>query len=724
MAATRANNETVKLNLAQFIIQVESFNANIDIPMIRKAYEFSDLAHAGQKRSSGEPFIEHCHEVALILAELHMDSTTVAAGLLHDVVEDTTFTLEDLRNEFDDEVADLVDGVTKIGAVKFHSIEEQQVEYFRKMLLSMAKDIRVILIKLADRMHNMRTLEHLPPEKRKRIAQETRDVYAPLAHRLGINKAKTELEDLALKHLRGDIYQELVKAVKEKKKERESFIAEVVKPIKEALIKDSIIATVYGRAKHLDSIYRKIVVRKVPFDQIYDLLAIRVLVNTERECYHTMGIVHAMWKPISDRFHDYIANPKSNGYRSLHTTVLGPRSRMVEIQIRTHQMHHFAENGIAAHWLYKEGRQQMSKDDRQMVWLRDVLEWQKDMINPSEFMEYLKMDLYADDIFVYTPKGRLIHLPTGSTPLDFAFAIHTEIGLHCAGAKINSRLQPLATRLDSGDKVEIITNKSRSPSHDWLKLVKTSSARSKIKRWLNQAGFEQSVSLGREIIERKLKELRLKVPGDQSLQEYAELLDKKSIEELLASIGNGSMGSRQLINLIQPEERKETAGIVSRVMDRLRGAKGIRVQGLDNMMFRFAGCCQPVPGEEIVGFITRGRGVTIHHATCALAIDLVNTSPERSIAVSWDAAKDQSFIVQLELVMEDRKGMLRDITEAIADANTNVRGAEVSASDAAAVGKFVVEVSSLSHLNRIIDKVRRVKGVIEVKRSRRYDPKG
>ncbi|MCP4684286.1 MAG: bifunctional (p)ppGpp synthetase/guanosine-3',5'-bis(diphosphate) 3'-pyrophosphohydrolase [bacterium] len=719
---TPTNPSAVRLNLAQFVIQVESYNANVDIPLLRRAYEFSDRAHTGQKRSSGEPFIEHCHEVALILAELHMDSTTIAAGLLHDVVEDTEHSLEDIREEFGDEVADLVDGVTKIGAVKFHSIEEQQVEYFRKMLLSMAKDIRVIIIKLSDRMHNMRTLEHLPPEKRKRIARETRDVYAPLAHRLGINKAKVELEDLSLKHLRPEVYMELVKAVKDKKEEREDFVRAVVKPIKEALAKDGILATVYGRAKHLDSIYRKIVNRKVPFDQMADLQAIRAVVNTERECYHTMGIIHAMWKPVAGLFYDYIANPKQNGYRSLHTTVIGPSNRMVEIQIRTHQMHYFAENGIAAHWLYKEGRQEMSKDDRQMVWLRDVLEWQKDMTNPSEFMEYLKMDLYSEDIFVYTPNGKLIHLPTGATPLDFAFQIHTEIGLHCAGSKINGRLQPLSTKLNTGDQVDIITNPNRTPSHDWLKLVKTSGARSKIRRWLKQAGFEQSLTLGREIVVRKLKTMRVSLPRDETLQEYAEQLDKKSVDDLFAAIGNGSLAARQLVNLIQPEKQKDTVGLVGKVIDRIRGSKGIRVQGLDNMMFRFAGCCQPVPGEEIVGFITRGRGVTIHHSECALAIDLANQSPERKIAVSWDAGRDQSFVVQLEMIVEDRKGMLRDITQVIADVNTNVRGAEIHSGDSTAVGKFIIEVSNLSHLNRIIDKIKKVKGVIQVQRSRRYDP--
>jgi GTP pyrophosphokinase len=709
------------VNLAEFIIKIESYNSNIDIPLIRRSFEFSDKAHAGQKRQSGEPYIEHCLEVAFFLAELHMDSATIAAGMIHDVVEDTSYTIEDIRAEFGDEVADLVDGVTKLGAIHFNSKEEQQVEYFRKMLLSMAKDVRVILIKLADRVHNMRTLHHLPADKQKRIALETREVYCPLAHRFGINKAKVELEDLSLKFLEPDVYEDLAERIQERRDERESYIQSVVKPLKDALARDNIIASVNGRAKHLDSIHRKIMVRRVPFEDIYDLFAIRVLVNNERECYHALGIVHSMWKPVTGRFHDYIANPKPNGYKSLHTTVFGPDNKRVEIQIRTHQMHYVAENGIAAHWLYKEGRQQMSKDDRQMSWLRDILEWQKDTTNPTEFLEYLKIDLYSEDIFVFTPNGRLVHLPRGATPLDFAFQIHTEVGIHCAGAKINGRLQPLSTRLNSGDKVEIITNPNRTPSHDWLKMVASSTARTRIKRWLKQAGFEQSVALGREMLDRKLKELRLPYPSDDALQEYAEHLDRKTADNLLAGIGNGSISLQSVITQIQPEEKKETPGLVSKVIDRIRRSKGIKVQGLDNMMFRFAGCCQPVPGDSIVGFITRGRGVTIHQAECPSAIELNNQSPERRIEVSWDTSRDQSFVVQLEMVVEDRKNMLRDVSQAIADANTNVRGAEMYAQDTTATGRFVIEVTSLTHLNRVIEKVRKVKGVISVKRAHTRD---
>ena len=707
------------MNLAEFIIRLESFNANINIPLVRKAYEFSSQAHAGQKRQSGEPYVEHCLEVAFILAEQHMDSTTIAAGLVHDAVEDTGISIEQLRDEFGDEIAELVDGVTKLGAVHYSSREEQQADYFRKMLLTMARDIRVILIKLADRLHNMRTLEHLPEERRHRIAQETRDVYCPLAHRFGINKVKVELEDLSLKYLEPDVYRDISRRIQQSKEDRQRYVNSVLEPIREMLQRENINATVYGRAKHLDSINRKIMVRNVPFDQIYDLFAIRVIVNTERDCYHVLGIIHSRWKPVSDRFHDYIANPKPNGYRSLHTTVFGPENRMVEIQIRTQQMHYVAENGIAAHWLYKEGRQEMSRSDRQMVWLRDVLEWQKDMTNPSDFLEYLKIDLYSEDIFVFTPRGKLVHLPAGSTPLDFAFQIHTEVGIHCAGAKINGRLQPLSTELRSGDAVEIITNPNRTPSHDWLKLVKTGSARTKIRRWLKQAGFEQAVGLGREILQRKVRENRLPTPTEDELQECAEKLDKKSVEDLMAAVGNGSMSVRNLIRLLTPETEDEdkAIGIVGRVIDRIRGTQGIKVHGMGDMMFRFAGCCQPLPGEDIVGFITRGRGVTVHRADCETAGYLAAQYPERQIEVSWDAGKGQAFVVELQLIVEDRKNMLRDITQAVADSDTNVRAAEMLAEDTTARGKFVVEVSSLSHLNRIIEKVRKVKGVISVVRS-------
>lgn len=709
------------INLAQFIIHVESFNANINIPLIRKAYEFSDRCHAGQKRESGEPYVTHCLEVALILAEQHLDSTTIAAGLIHDVVEDTQITVDQIKKEFGEEIALLVDGITKLGKVKYKSREEEQVEYFRKMLLSMARDIRVILIKLADRLHNMRTLQFVKPGKRKRIAAETRDVYAPLAHRFGIARMKTELEDLSFKFLHPEEHRILVEQIEMTRQEREEYIEQVTRPIKKALVNEGIKVQISGRAKHLDSIYRKMKLRNLPIDRIYDLLAIRILVSSKMECYEVIGVIHDLWKPVPNRFHDYIATPKPNGYQSLHTTVFGPGNRMLEIQIRTNAMHHVAEYGIAAHWLYKEGRHQMDKADQQMSWLREVLDWQKDMTNPSEFLEYLKIDLLQEDVYVYTPRGDLVHLPAGSTALDFAFAIHTEVGMHTTGAKVGGKMVPLDTSLKSGDEVEVLTSPNQSPSHDWLRMVRTSKARSKIKRYLKQQGFEASVALGKEILERELKKGRLNYPGDDDLNDVAQSMGFISIEALLAAVGVGTASAQQIITKIGPGQVvPEKKSLVKRFIDTARGDRGIKIQGMGNMMFRFAGCCQPVPGEQIVGFITRGRGITIHRADCTTALEL-SQHPDRVIDVEWDAGKDQAFIVRLDILLEDRKNMLRDITEAISEADANVRGAEISGKGNPVTGAFVVEVKNLSHLNRVINKVKKVDGVISIERTKGAD---
>jgi len=709
------------INLAQFIIQVESFNANINIPLIRKAYEFSDRSHAGQTRESGEPYVTHCLEVALILAEQHLDSTTIAAGLVHDVVEDTPVTIEQVRKEFGDEIALLVDGVTKLGKVKYKSHEEEQVEYFRKMLLSMARDIRVILIKLADRLHNMRTLQFVKPEKRIRVATETRDVYAPLAHRFGIARMKTELEDLCFRFLYPEEYMELARQIEMSRQEREEYIEQVTQPIKRALVNEGIKVQISGRAKHLDSIYHKMKLRNLPLEQIYDLLAIRILVSTKMECYKVLGVIHDLWKPVPNRVHDYIATPKPNGYQSLHTTVFGPGNRMLEIQIRTHSMHHVAEFGIAAHWLYKEGRQEMDKSDHQMSWLREVLEWQKDMTNPSEFLEYLKIDLLQEDVYVYTPRGDLVHLPAGSTALDFAFAIHTDVGLHTTGTKVNGKITPLGTPLKSGDEVEVTTSSSQTPSHNWLRMVRTSKARSKIKRWLKQQGFEQSLALGKEILERELKKSKIKYPTESELNDVAQGMGFVSGEALLAAVGVGNASAQQIITKITPEQAQPAKkSLVKRFIDTARGGKGIKIQGMGNMVSRFAGCCQPVPGEQIIGFITRGRGITIHRADCPTALELAQT-PERIIEVEWDVDKDQAFIVRLDILLEDRKNMLRDITEAISEADANVRGAEISGKGMPVSGAFVIEIKNLSHLNRVINKIKKVKGVISIERARGAD---
>lgn len=708
------------MNLAEFIIGVESFNANIDIPLIRKGYEFSAKAHSGQYRESRKPYLEHCLEVAFILAEQHLDSATIAAGLLHDVVEDTDVTIEKVKEEFGDEIADLVDGVTKIGELKFKSLEEEQVEYFRKMLLSMAEDIRVIIIKLADRLHNMRTLDSLDKDKQRKIASETREVYAPLAHRFGMARIKWELEDLSLKHLDPEAYEELVRKINARREDREAYIREITEPLKKELEKAGIGAEITGRAKHFDSIYRKMKKRQKPFEGIYDLFAIRIMVDSEGECYHALGVVHTLWMPVADRFRDYIALPKSNMYQSLHTTVIGPRGKMVEIQIRTHQMHRTADYGIAAHWLYKEGRREPDESDKQMTWLREVLEWQKDLTNPSEFLEYLKIDLFRDDIFVFTPKGELKQLPKGSTPLDFAYAVHSEVGNHCIGAKVDGKMVPLNTILSSGQEVEVITSSHQSPSQDWLKIVKTPRARSKIRYWLRQKRYEESVNLGREIFERELKKQHQKSPSDSELSDLAMGLNFCNSEAMFSALGNGNASIKHILSTLAPPEKEKEAkpSVIRKFVDKARGgAKGIRIGGMRNMMFHFASCCQPVPGEGIVGFVTRGRGVSIHRSDCPNALQML-MEEERRMEVRWDVGKDQSFLVKLEVLVEDRKNMLRDVTQAISDTDTNVRGAEIKGGETASTGSFIIEVKNINHLNKTIKKIKKVKGVVQVERSK------
>ena len=704
------------MNLAEFIIKIESFNANVGIPLLRRAYEFSAQAHRGQFRESGDPYVEHCLEVAFILAEQHMDSASIAAGLMHDVVEETEVTIEQIRREFGDEIAGLVDGVTHISGVEFKSTEERQVDYYRKMLLSMARDIRVIIIKLADRLHNMRTLQALDEKRRRRISQETLDVYGPLAHRFGMSRIKDELEDLSLKYLNPEAYREISQKLDLTREEMEQYIHRVTLPIERELEESGIKAEISGRAKHYYSIYRKMVGRNKPFDEIDDLIAIRVIVNSDAECYQTLGIVHNLWTPVAERFDDYIATPKSNMYRSLHTTVVGPLGKMVEIQIRTFRMHRTAEYGVAAHWLYKEGRKEPDESDKQMIWLREVLEWQKDLTNPSEFLEYLKIDLFDDDIFVFTPKGDLRQLSKGSTPLDFAYAVHSDVGNRCVGAKIDRKMVPLNTPLKSGDRVEILTSPHQTPSQDWLKVVKTSRARSKIRRWLKQKGYEDSVKLGQEILEKELKKNHIEALSEQEMDDLAASLSFSDMKSLYAAVGSGDTSAKQVLTKLLPR-KEEKVPIVRKFLDKAKGRAGIRIQGLGNLMFRFAQCCQPLPGEEIVGFITKGRGVSVHRGDCPNALQMMVES-DRRVDVQWDVRKDQSFLVKLDVLLEDRKGLLHDITEAVADADTNIRGAEIKPSQPPTHGSLLIEVNNLRHLNKAIKKIKRVKGVIMVERAK------
>ncbi|HET9982883.1 MAG TPA: bifunctional (p)ppGpp synthetase/guanosine-3',5'-bis(diphosphate) 3'-pyrophosphohydrolase [Longimicrobiales bacterium] len=700
---------------------VQPYADRLDVALIAKAYRASERAHVGQRRASGEEYVVHCVEVAKILADLHLDTASIAAGLLHDVVEDTLMTLDLVQEEFGDEIAHIVDGVTKIGKVQFRSTTEQQVENYRKLLLSMAQDARVILIKLADRLHNMRTLEHLRPDKRRRIAQETRDIYGPLAHRLGMAHIKWELEDLSFKHLEPEAYRELAAKVAEKRLEREVQIEEVRRPLEEELKNAGIPCEVYGRPKHLWSIHRKMVKRGRPYEEIYDLMAIRVVTDSIANCYHALGVIHNKWTPLQERFHDYIATPKSNMYRSLHTTIFGPGGRLYEIQIRTQEMHRTAEYGIAAHWRYKEGAPRHANEvDETLSWFRQVLEWQQETKEPEEFMEFLRIDLFQDEIFVFTPKGDVKQLPKGATPIDFAFAVHTEVGLHCAGARVNGRIVPLAKELKNGDTVEVITDGRQRPSRDWLAFVKTARARQKIRNWINQEEFSSSMQLGKELLERELRKLRREKPDEERMAKAARALNVPNFEYVYAGLGRGDLGLSAILKELFPEADatapvpKPTA--FERLVEKMRGTgRGVRIQGLENMMVRYSQCCQPVPGDEVIGYITRGRGISVHRVDCPNVLNLAE-HPERRIEIEWQAEAGDRFFVRLVVEGDDRRGLLSDIASAITETGTNIRSADIHAGDGGMRGNFAVEVQDLAHLKKVMKAIRRVNGVISVER--------
>jgi guanosine-3',5'-bis(diphosphate) 3'-pyrophosphohydrolase len=702
---------------------LEPFVDRLDAELITRAYEFSRVAHAGQKRKSGEDYIVHCIEVAEILGGLHLDSVTIASGLIHDVVEDTTATLGDVREAFGDEVATVVDGLTKIAKVQFRTSTEQQVENFRKLLLSMAQDARVILVKLADRLHNMRTLEHLREEKRRRIALETRDIYAPLAHRLGMATIKWELEDLCFKFLEPEAYRELAKKVSDKRREREELIERMRRPLEDDLRVAGIDCEVTGRPKHLWSIYRKMVKREKSYEEIYDLMAVRVIVDTVAECYHALGVIHNRWTPLQERFHDYNATPKSNMYRSLHTTIFGPGGRLYEIQIRTREMHRTAEYGIAAHWKYKEGVRGGDVDET-LTWFRQVLEWQQDAREPEEFMEFLRIDLFQDEIFVFTPLGDVKQLPKGATPIDFAFAVHTEVGIHCAGSKINGRIAPLARELRNGDTVEIITDAKQRPSRDWLSFVKTARARNKIRQWIKDEEFGSSVRLGREFIEREIKKARKERVSDDRFGTAAKALGYADADHLHAALGRGDIGPSAVLRELWPElaEAQKPPTALDRIVSRMRGKPpGVRIQGMDNLMVRYAQCCQPVPGDKVTGYITSGRGITIHRIDCPNILNL-GGHPERRVEIEWAPEAGDRFFVRLIMRGDDRRGLLTDISSTISQSNTNIRSAEIKADETGMKGEFVVEVENLAHLNRVITAIRKVKGVFTVERRESVDP--
>ncbi len=692
----------------------------LDLDLLARAYQVSAQAHRGQKRRSGDAFLSHSVAVATILAEQQMDSTTIAAALLHDVVEDSDVSLDQIRQDFGAELANLVDGLTKISSLTFRSTAEEQAENYRKLLLSVAKDARVIIIKLADRLHNMRTLEHLDAEKQRRIALETREIYAPLAHRFGMAGVKAELEDLAFKFLEPEDYRALSRQVRARKAERERTIERVHAPLAEELGQAGLTGfEITGRPKNLWSIYKKMKKRSKPFEEIYDLLAVRVLVSSIPECYHVLGMIHHTWTPLQEPSKDYIASPKSNGYQSLHTTVFGPGGQLYEIQIRTREMHRTAEYGIAAHWLYHE-RKGPDELDRHLAWFRQLIELQQDAHTPEEFLEFLKIDLYQDEIFVFTPRGDVKRLPKGATPLDFAFAVHTEVGEHCQGARINGRIAPLHRPLDNGDTVEILTSAQARPSRDWLAHVQTARARHKIRQWVKQEEHERSLALGREILEREVQRRRLAPPDDAGLAQAATTLSVGSGEQLQAALGRGDLPVGQVMRALYPglsadelQAPKPTA--FGRMVDRLRLGRGIKIQGVDGLMVRYAQCCQPVPGDAVVGYVTQGRGISIHRSDCPNLL-VLSAEAERRVDIDWQESEGETFVVRLAVNGEDRRGLYADICQAISESGTNIRSAELASRDGAVFGTVLVEVENQSHLNKVIKAIRKLKGVTDVAR--------
>jgi guanosine-3',5'-bis(diphosphate) 3'-pyrophosphohydrolase len=715
------------IKITDLVQKVQSYHPAANVELIRRAYEFSAKVHKGQKRLSGEPYLIHPMAVADIIADLKLDEPSVVGGILHDTVEDTLTTLDELKGIFGKEIAALVDGVTKLARINFSSREEKQAENFRKMLMAMGKDVRVILIKLADRVHNMRTLDHLPLEKQILTAQETLDIYAPMAHRVGIAWIKTELEDLALKYLHPEVYYQLKRNVAKKKSDREKYAEEVISLIKRKLETEGIEAEVTGRPKHFYSIYQKMEKQNLLYDQIYDLVAFRVLVDTGRECYEALGIIHSQWRPVPGRFKDYIALPKPNMYQSLHTSVIGPYGERMEIQIRTHEMHRVAEEGIAAHWRYKEGGDFAVSDMQRFAWLRQLLEWQQNLQDPQEFLHSLKEDLLSDEIYVFTPKGDLLNFPKGCTVIDFAYRIHSDIGHHCSGARVNGQLVSLKYILRSGDTVEIITTPQQAPTRDWLKLVKTPRAKSKVRNWLKTQQLERSVALGREILESDLQRYQL---GYAALQREGKIesltkdLGFKDEEGLLAALGYGRITSRQVLSRLLPPEKlegsyKKIEGSLERLFRIVSGKRknlGIRVKGIDDVLIRFALCCHPLPGERIIGFITRGRGVTVHTIDCPTILE---SDPHRKIEVQWEADGQTPRPVKIEVTCIDQPGLLAAISAAITSAEANIARAQIRTfSGQKALNTFEVMIKNSEHLKRVLRNISKVRGVYKVVRGR------
>lgn len=711
---------------------------NIDKDMVKRAYDLACDAHKEQKRESGEPYVTHPVDVASILAEMGMDTSTIVAGLLHDVIEDTEYTYEDIKNSFNEEIANLVQGVTKLGKIEYKTKEEQQADNVRKMLLAMAKDIRVIIIKLADRLHNLRTLKYMPKVKQKQKAKETLDIYAPLAHRLGISKIKWELEDLAFRYLHEEEYYDLVKDIAEKRVERETYIAEIKEDLSKKLEESEIDSDIDGRPKHFYSIYKKMVNKNKSIEQIFDLTAIRILVNTVKDCYGVLGIVHTIYKPIPGRFKDYIAMPKPNMYQSLHTTVIGPQGKTFEIQIRTFEMHKTAEYGIAAHWKYKEGENQEEKEnsfENKLAWLRDMLEWQKETSDAEEFIEGFKIDLFVDEIFVFTPKGVVINLPSGATPIDFAYRIHTDIGNRCVGAKVNGKIVPLDYKLKTGEIAEVLTSKNaKGPNIDWLNIAKSNQAKSKIRQWFKKIKKEENIDKGKETFERELKKQGVIYAEIAKGEVYEKAIKRYNIhntEDLYAAVGIGQLSASSFISKLKEENivDKQSQETLNKPIEEQynkfdkgtentsRNSYGVTVKGVNNIMVRFARCCNPVPGDEIQGYITKGRGVSVHRNDCSNLKSLINYDPSKVVEVSWGLSKGAAYVAEVQVKADDRIGILTDIMNVISESKLPLNALNAKSSKAnTAMVTIRVKIDSIEQLKELMRKIRRLKGVMDVYR--------
>lgn len=724
--------------LEMLVKKIKENCVNINMDMVDKAYNLAFEAHKEQKRDSGEPYIIHPIEVATILAELGMDTSTIVAGLLHDVIEDTEYTYDDIKNLFGEEVANLVSGVTKITKMEYKSKEEQQADNFRKMLLAMADDIRVIIIKLADRLHNMRTLKYRKKEKQKKTAMETLDIYAPLAHRLGISKIKWELEDLSFRYLHEEEYYDLVKQVAEKRTEREIYIKKIIEEMYNKLEEAGIDSDIDGRPKHFFSIYKKMVTKNKSIEQIFDLTAIRVLVNTVKDCYEVLGIVHTIYKPIPGRFKDYIAMPKPNMYQSLHTTVIGPQGKTFEIQIRTFEMHRTAEYGIAAHWKYKEGDNNGETKEKnfesKLVWLRDMLEFQKETADAQEFIEGFKIDLFTDEIFLFTPKGVVIDLPNGATPIDFAYRIHTDIGNKCVGAKVNGKIVPLDYKLKTGEIVEVLTsNNAKGPNMDWLNIAKSNQAKSKIRSWFKKAKKEENISKGKELFEKELKKQGVHFADIAKGETYEKFVKRNNIngmDDLYALIGFGAISASSFIWKLKDENQSKDEKVIEEntnkiIEDNISKAQrnkidqtvGITVKGVDNLMIRFAKCCNPVPGDDIMGYITKGRGISVHRADCGNLKNLIMEDGDKVVDVSWGTSNGRAYIAEIQVKAEDRSGLLTDIMGIISELNLQLNALNAkSAKGSMAYVNIKVKIDTVELLKDLMKKIRHLKGIIDVYR--------